>query len=216
MSKEIELKLIITRKNIPKLRRHPVIKEYAEPQPIRVYIKNTYFDTDNHDLKRLNYALRIRKIENLYLQTLKTTISNENGLSKRDEWEYEIQGFPMDYSLFPQKIQKVLTPLADEIHPIFTVYFYREIWNLTLKDNTLVELSIDQGVAKTNNGKYKTICEIELELKKGSLEELLRIAKILETDLELIPENEGKADKGYSLIEGDEDNDDNNHFHQSN
>jgi len=195
---EIELKFTISPKEIHKFIQHPLLQQHLQQKYI-IELHNTYFDTPNLTLKKKKYALRIRKYNHHTLQTLKTGKKNNNELHQRQEWEYEINHNQIEPNKFPKKIQSWLNLLVDRLQPIFTTNFKRQIWQLKLEDQTLIELALDQGEIKANNNTLP-ICEIELELKQGELESLLQFAQKLQQDVGLIPERASKALRGYMLL----------------
>jgi len=198
MPYEIELKFAITQTEIAKLDQHPLVQQYLQ-QKFLLKLHNTYFDTSDLSLKQKNYALRIRKYDDHILQTLKTDQKINNELHQRQEWEVEIENEQIDPDKFSPEIQKWLKPLLSQLKPIFTTDFVRQIWLLKLKDQTMIELALDQGKIRADDHALP-ICEIELELKQGGLESLLEFARILQQDIKLMPEKASKAERGYKLL----------------
>ncbi|MGD9108270.1 MAG: CYTH domain-containing protein [Gammaproteobacteria bacterium] len=199
MNTEIELKFIIKPTEIVKFNKHLLIQQYLQQQ-YQLKLENIYFDTPNLALKKKNYALRIRKYGNHILQTLKTDQKINNELHERQEWEYEIKTEQIYPNQFPAEIQKWLKPLINQLKPIFTTNFERKIWLIKLEDKTIIELALDQGQIKADD-KTLPICEIELELKQGELESMLQFAQKLQQDIKLTPEKVSKAERGYELLE---------------
>ncbi len=198
MNQEIELKLLIDPKDLEKLYKHPVISHYAEnASPVELDISNTYFDTPNADLSQHGYTLRLRIIGNKAIQTLKRGGQVKNGLHERIERNIDLSTPTLDLSLFPQDIQKILMPFTKGLRPLFTTNFHRKIWMLVVSQSS-VELVSDTGTISAN-GLKENICEIELELKSGDPASLWKIAKQLQKDIKLIPENKSKAERGYKL-----------------
>jgi triphosphatase len=198
MSTEIELKFAITQAEIAKLDQHPLVQQYLQQKSL-LKLHNTYFDTKDFALKRRNYALRIRKYDDHILQTLKTDQKVDNELHQRQEWEVAIDNDQIDPDKFPPEIQTWLKPLLGQLKPLFTTNFTRQIWLLKLKDQTMIELALDQGEIRVGN-RTLPLCEIELELKQGDLESLLKFARELQQDLKLTPEKASKAERGYELL----------------
>jgi inorganic triphosphatase YgiF len=198
MSIETELKFAIKQAEIAKLNQYPLVQQYLQKKS-SLKLHNTYFDTKDFALKRRGYALRIRKYDDHILQTLKTDQKSDNELHQRQEWEFEINKDQIDPDKFPAEIQIWLKPLVDQLKPIFTTDFTRQIWLLKLEDQTMIELALDQGEILADKHTLP-IREIELELKQGDLKSLLRFAKRLQHDIKLTPEKASKAERGYGLI----------------
>ncbi len=75
----------------------------------------------------------------------------------------------------------------------------RQIWELNV-DGTMIELALDQGQIIVDDYK-ESISEIELELKSGEKEVLLKFAEQLKRDINSIPGNLSKAARGYCRCE---------------
>ncbi len=198
MSIETELKLSIVPKNANKLMRHPLLQSAIHTTSQHLY--NTYFDTLEHDLLAHGVGLRVRRIGDRRLQTLKTAGSRLGGLHQRQEWEMPIASDVPDFSQLPRDI------LPDwcndpkkqkKIKPLFTTDFTRTTWYLAI-DNTSIEMVFDQGEIKTDCATH-SLSEIELELKSGSVDKLYHVALILQETLSLRIENKSKAERGYRL-----------------
>lgn len=195
---ETELKLHIFPENIEKFLQHPLLQTAIHHPAKRLY--NTYFDTMDGQLLQKNIGLRIRRVNNKRLQTIKTAGSGLGGLHQRQEWEVEVEGDTPNYQQFPQEI---LTELLDkktfeQIRPLFTTDFSRSCWNLHSEDGTMIEIALDQGQV-TDGNKSIPISEVELELKSGTADKLYQIALILQDSVPLIIDNQSKAAKGYAL-----------------
>ncbi|MBL1320648.1 MAG: CYTH domain-containing protein [Methylophaga sp.] len=165
---------------------------------------STYYDTPDHYLMAHGLGLRLRNKGGSWLQTVKTSGSAENGLHQRQEWEYELDNEAFDLSLLKQ------TPLKDimdnhaiwsSLTPLFTTDFIRETLQITLAENTQIEFAYDYG--KVTAQQLNTpIHEIEMELKTGSVEQLIQFASMISERLELMPSNGNKARLGYQLLAG--------------
>lgn len=197
MSTEIELKLRIAPKDIEQFLRRPLLQS-ATGTSQQLY--NTYFDTTEHALLQQGVGLRVRRIGDKRLQTLKTAGSGKSGLHQRQEWEVEITGDTPDYAQFP----KGALPdwCADKNHleqieVLFITDFNRTTWNL-LVDGSNIEVALDQGIVKTETASCP-ISEIELELKSGEAAQLYQVALDLQEDLPLLIQNKSKAALGYAL-----------------
>ncbi len=85
--RELELKLLIGERSIAALRMHPLIAQHIVG-PARVSrVDNRYFDTPDQLLARARMALRLRRIGQRWMQTLKVAGASGAAFSQRDEWE---------------------------------------------------------------------------------------------------------------------------------
>jgi inorganic triphosphatase YgiF len=200
MSVETELKLSLAPEYADQLVRHPLLQS-ATLNKAPQYLYNIYFDTPEHALLQQGFGLRVRRIGEKRLQTLKTADHALGGLHKRQEWETEVLDDVPDYNRFPNGA--LPSWCADEenrsqIKPLFTTDFLRTTWDLTFDDGSLIEVALDQGVIKTSTAHFP-LSEVELELKAGSPIKLYKVALTLQKQLPLLVENKSKAAHGYAL-----------------
>ncbi len=195
--KEIELKLKLTSTQVTDLFALKFIQE-AKEGPVTLTLENTYFDTVDFDLSTQGLALRIRKQGGQLIQTLKDAGCVSNGLHQRNEWEAELSCFELDLALLPVEASEQIKVLNKSLQPVFQVDFERTLWNLTLPEESLIELAFDRGFVKAG-GKYEPVCEIELELKQGSKQMLFKLASELQEQLMVEPFDQSKAQRGYCL-----------------
>ena len=82
--KEIEIKLELSPATLPRLKKIPLMRSRKGATKRSAEV-SVYFDTDKHTLRRKGLMLRVRRIGNRYIQTIKAT--GKSGLFERDEWE---------------------------------------------------------------------------------------------------------------------------------
>jgi triphosphatase len=199
---EIELKLAILPAAASQLRRHPLVKSLSSAPPLRRRLHNRYYDSADLDLTHQGYALRLRRVDGRWLQTLKGGGQMEGGLHRREEWEVSVDGDALDLSRFRNRAaQQVLAPLAGQLQLLFVTDFWRTTWELTTAAGDRIELALDQGKVRAG-GKQVPISEVELELKSGNPLSLYELAVALQQDLPLHPESANKAERGYALYLG--------------
>lgn len=198
MAQEIEYKFSITEAQVNALKTHAIIQQEVQRGPSIEFIENIYFDTPDFALLKNRYVLRIRKVKGRYFQTVKYGAPAKRGLSKRQEWEYEIPSAQFNLSLLPKDIQKKM-PLESQLKPCLMMNFERIVYVLHRIGIFEIELAIDRGDIIVQQ-KHLPIFEMELELKKGNEKNLHIIAKELQRDLHLVPLDLGKAERGYQLL----------------
>jgi triphosphatase len=87
------------------------------------------------------------------------------------------------------------------LQPVFATDFKRTTWQLEPTAGTEIEFCLDRGAISAGTAQVP-ISEIELELKSGTPEQLLKFALRL---LEMVPlrlEPASKAERGYALVSG--------------
>jgi len=174
--KELELKFEIGPTILRRLNKIPVIKALNK-RPKYATEASVYFDNDKHELHKKGLMLRVRRIGKRHVQTIKT--AGNSAPIERDEWETEIAGAQPELGLISG------TPLEDLItkkirrglRPMFETRVRRTNYSLTDKE-CAIDLTIDRGKLHTGDGSVP-ICELELELKRGSKDRLFEVARTL-------------------------------------
>lgn len=195
MSTEIELKLQLTPKAARQLAMHPLLASIA---PQKQHLLNTYFDTPKLELHAKRVALRFRKKGWQWLCTVKSAEPASGGLAMRSEWETPATPGIFDFShVDPDDFRHYLEERRDQFEAIFTTDFHRQIWVVPFGESQ-IELAIDRGHIESRNRKA-TICEIELELLSGKIDDIFGLTRALQQDIDLYPAIASKAERGYKL-----------------
>jgi len=195
MSLEVELKLAIAPADIPRLRRHPLLKG-LKPQRNKLY--GIYFDTPDFDLYKARGAFRLRREGYHWVQTVKLDRGSTAGLSVRPEFETRVTGNQPDFGVLPEQARAMLTPgVIKRLAPRLVTDFQRTTWTLEQPGGT-VELALDLGCIRAGEVE-SPVAEIELELKSGDGRVLFDVAEALLDAAALIPEYRSKALRGYQL-----------------
>ncbi len=84
---EVELKMLIAESDIATLRQHPLLGQFATAAPRDLQMSDTYFDTPEWHFKRARAGMRVRRIGDVCVQTMKAGSSASGGLHRRHEWE---------------------------------------------------------------------------------------------------------------------------------
>ena len=164
-------------------------------------LRTDYYDTPNFKLRDMRIALRLRKVEGQWIQTVKSAGQVKDGLHQREEWDQPLLNGEFDKALLRQT---PLAPIVDDagqwqqLECIFSTEFTRETWDLDI-DGTHVELAYDQGFVKTADDQTP-IHEIELELRHGELDVLQQLSDQLKQHLPLENNPVNKAQLGYDLL----------------
>lgn len=196
---EVELKLAFPPEARQQIEDHPAFNSPASSGPRTEHAISTYFDTCDLALAREGLSLRIRAKGSRRTQTLKTTTDAGDAATHRGEWEWSVA------TQWPNTALLSGTPAAryatKQLHPIVVTDIHRTLRTLTLEPGTSVEAAMDEGVIRVDDH-TRPVHELELELKKGSLGALYRLALMLHADLPLRIETEAKATRGYHLRSG--------------
>jgi len=209
---EVEIKLRCPRNKVEAFLEHPVLHALdGHHRPERLRMVNIYYDTPDLLLRRSKVALRLRRIDNDWVQTLKAPGRRQGGLSSRKEWEMPVAGDALNLDLFRgTEADLVIQALREHgmesaLVPQFRVDFQRMAWMLRPFPRTQPmfrsEIVLDRGEILAG-GHTEPVSEVEIELKHGRIKELLRVADMLKRDIGLAEEPASKARRGYALLSG--------------
>lgn len=199
MADETEIKLIVPEEKIEQLI-NGEFWDCFQPSPWQQQdIKNTYFDTLDRQLRANKVALRIREVDGRFIQTVKSQGLSSGGLQQRQEWEQEISAPKLDWSLLPKATQS-LVELDNNEFPVavFRTDFVRQRRDIKMDNDTLIEVAVDTGTV-SHREQEEHISEVELELKKGELEQLFQLSAMLIEQFDATFFSMSKAERGYGL-----------------
>ncbi|MCE8033102.1 CYTH domain-containing protein [Billgrantia tianxiuensis] len=199
MSHEIEMKLALGETGPERLLQHPFLRSGVDEAQ---RLANTYFDTPAGELETARMALRLRRRNDDWVQTLKTSGEGSGGYSRRREWEWPVAGGSLDRTGLA-----ALPPMAAlgeevlaRLEPRFATDFERRAWHLELAEAT-IEVALDQGEIRAA-GRRVPIHELELELKDGDPQALWSLALAFAETVPLRPADASKAVRGSALLSG--------------
>ncbi len=196
MSTEIELKLQLTPKAARKLAAHPLL---AKLETRKQHLLNTYYDTPGLELHARHIALRFRKKGWEWLCTVKSAEPASGGLAVRSEWETPATPGVFDFShVDVDDFRHFLEQRREQLAAVFTTDFRRQIWQVPF-GQSLIELAIDRGHIESR-GQRTPICELELELLSGQIDDIFGLTRLLQKDISLYPAIASKAERGYQLF----------------
>lgn len=163
-------------------------------------LMNGYYDTADGLLLENGIALRIRAVNQAYIQTVKTRGSSRIGMHARGEWEWSLPSDALDLTLLKE------VPLSDALQDmawsrdlieVFRTDFKRHVWLIHF-EGAVIEAVCDEGEVSSTFGR-DSICELELELKSGPETALYSFAKYIATDIPVQVSVVSKAQKGSRL-----------------
>ena len=164
---------------------------------------STYFDTPDLRLHKAGFSLRVRRRSdrNAYVQTVKAAGASQFA---RNEWEWPIERETPELGVLGEVpgLPPVLDGHGPDLREIFRTEVEREQQTLHPMPGAAVELSVDHGVIVSGDGRER-LSELELELKDGAEEALLRLGLELTRAAPLSLLLESKAERGYRLHDGE-------------
>ena len=197
--KEIELKLRVAPKAIRRLAGCHLLRGTGRPLSHR--LRSIYYDTPALDLLRQRIALRTRRENGAWVQTVKGEGTVLAGLHERAESEATVTGPEPDLSRIEDSVLGAALKrpgIRDELRPVFVTDIRRSRRLLKCADGTIIEASIDHGMIRSGD-RVEPVAELELELKSGERAQLYELALKLQEALPLALENRSKAERGYAL-----------------
>ncbi len=209
LPQEIELKLALPTGDPAGLaRRLASLPVLSRLKAVHLKLHNIYFDSPDQLLHGQKMALRVRQIGTeaapTWVQTLKIGKSGESALSQRAEWEEAVPDGRLNLDNLLHTPWAEFDPTGQifrALRPMFVTQFDRTSWIVKRRNGSAVEVSLDIGQV-TVEGKSTPICELELELLKGTPDALFDIARSIARALPLLPLGVSKSERGFALEQG--------------
>jgi triphosphatase len=202
METEIELKFFVS-PEFSDVLREKIANEKVLQQSCRE-LGNTYFDTQDNWLRNHDIGMRIRRYDDVFVQTVKTSGRVVAGLHQRPEFNAEHNSNEPKLTLHPEEIWpegRSVDELQSQLTPLFATNFTREQWLVGMSDGSQIEVAFDLGKVVAGE-KESPICEVELELKSGQTDALFTLARNLCEAGGMRLGNLSKAAQGYRLAQG--------------
>jgi len=193
---ETELKLRIAQADLGKAA--AVLRRISGRAPKTKRLQATYYDTRTHRLFRAGYSLRLRREDNVYVETLKR--GAEGDALVRGEWSARTQddAAPFTKGKVRQRVRKLIG--HDALKPQFNVDVDRKVFAVRARAGALIEAVLDSGRIHAGREPAQAIHEIELELITGTPEALYALALKLSGTLGLTLEPRSKAARGFEAL----------------
>lgn len=196
---ETELKLRLPPAGLAALRTDPLL---AGAPSSRKQLDNIYFDTPERTLAKARVGLRLRRDGERWLQTVKGGGGSQAGLHQREEIEFAVAGPALEWGpLQGSPFEALLASVRPELAPVFRTRFDRHIRLLQGATGSTIELAIDQGEILAGEHS-EPLCEVELELQAGAVDDLFSLALLLVDRHPLVLDNRSKAERGMRLADG--------------
>lgn len=205
---EIELKYRISDKEVAKRIWDDEYLSNMEEKESRekVFMKASYFDTDDYLLSKNDTAFRIRMEGNRIIASLKYNGESVEGLHTREEINVPVKDeacfIQPDPGIFKESEmgQYLMELIGDKpLHSLLETRFLRSRLRIDT-GKSICEVAIDEGEIVTDFGNLP-ICELEIEWFSGEQEEMRQVGNTLAEKYELIEENQSKYARGLHLLE---------------
>ena len=198
--REIELKLDVVPTDVPKLKHR--LNQLCDTKPLAHTLNSVYFDTPDWMLHAHCLSLRMRRVNDQYVQTLKSGSGPPVGLYDRAEWEHPADGPRPELSWTAHTPLRALLhgKRARSLRPVFKVRVRRTEYRLA-RSGAVIAAALDQGTVRAGS-RRSSVCELELELARGQTDALFRVAKTLNNVVPMHLSVTTKAERGYELLQG--------------
>ena len=198
MGSEIELKFQVSPRDMKKLSAARSLRPIGATTREVEKLLSVYFDTGDRRLRRKGISLRVRHNGDGRVQTIKTQKSSIP--FSRGQWEHKIDGDRPDLKFMrgTPLAQLRTKKLSSALSPIFATRICR-VTRLLNEDGSRIEMALDEGSVRAGR-KTELISEVELELKRGKVLELFKLAKRIGS---LVPAKlafKSKSERGYDLL----------------
>lgn len=204
---EIELKYIIDDDDlIPSLMDDKMLTEIELPDSRKtVSMRAIYYDTEDGDLVSDKAAFRARIEGDMYMATFKANSVVEDGVHKREEINvpFEDDEFVDEPTLAVFGESDIVRKYADKIGDkkfirLMEMHFVRELFRVSINES-VIEICMDQGDIYVGE-ETAPICEMEMELQSGNIEDVKTLGEMIERAYGLVPSKKSKFARGLELI----------------
>lgn len=203
--KEIELKLqIIGELSWENILSYSEFSAMILPNSYRAeQLTAKYYDTPTGSLSKDGLVYRTRMENNTWIGTIKSNGCGSGGLHQREEWQVEQEDGKPNLQAFRHfRIAETITSIPNEsLGVILATTFSREKCLLQGADGSIIEFAMDKGQIEAGE-KQEPISEIELELKKGKVTQVLKIGGMLASKYPLLLQSQSKFGRGITLLGG--------------
>lgn len=203
---EIELKFDVAPERLAALRAAAPLKRGATGGGSERHLLSTYFDTEDLQLRRNGVALRVRKVGQRHIQTVKAN-GQAGDVLRRGEFEGPVSEMTPDLdAIADQAMRERIGMVFDaELRPLFTTDVKRTASVVETQGEAgaraRVEVAFDKGRILAGDSAVP-LSEMELELKDGAPAALFDLAAALHAVEPLRLNTASKALMGYRLATG--------------
>jgi len=200
-NREVEIKMEIKDKaQVENIRKF--LQENEGQRPQSIVMKAIYYDTEEKFYQKHKIAYRVRQENNCFVATYKSGKVNTQGVFERVEINKKVTSLQADISVFSDvgEIWNLTKETkGKKFIPIVITDFVRECIDINWFASKL-EIALDCGFVQGNERK-SPICEVEIELKSGRMEDLLSLKNELSEKFDLQISTVSKYKKGLILAE---------------
>ncbi|MEM9222164.1 MAG: CHAD domain-containing protein [Pseudomonadota bacterium] len=165
-------------------------------------ITSTYYDTPDFSLRAAGIALRLRRADRRWVQTIKISSGLHAGLSEADEFETPAAGGVPSLQSLAEPVREEVARLVSDA-PLLAVcesIIRRNASRVDAGRGTQVEIALDVGEIRAG-GRQMPLQELELELCEGEAGALYDLAATLVPEPALRFSSLSKGARGFLLAQ---------------
>ena len=204
---EKELKFELAPNQASAIRGLTLLQNMQVKPPHDELLETEYFDTPDLLLRCNDASLRVRRIGERYVQTLKSSGEQRGGIYEREEYETALADAQPNLDALLAVVPKSSSlaqllkapSLPARLAPVFRTTVSRLVWQLKPTSGGEIELALDTG-SVTAAEHDEAFTELELELKRGEPRDLGKVALDLIERVPLGLSLRSKSDRGYHLL----------------
>lgn len=197
MNNEIELKLDVEPEDLALVRRDPLLAHSDSHSDHQLTV---YYDTPETKLRKHGFSLRVRKIGERFIQTVKP-LTESVGLVVREELECEVPSIEPDLSSssFHQIRALFSNHEESELKEVVRSEVNRTTWQVDRRNGSF-QVDLDHGTI-TAGKRNAEFAELELELGEGAPASLVVAARRLSDHLPVRLGVLTKAERGFLIAD---------------
>jgi triphosphatase len=202
-SRDVELRLELPARSLTHVTRGLVGPASRTGAKTPAKVVSVYFDTKKLKLRKKGLSLRVRRIGQRHVQTIRRDGVEDTGFAIPHEWERDIDDAKPDLEAARETALEPLLgkKLRRGLKPVFATRVERRVHPIR-SNNAEIDLVVDKGKIEAGR-RSSPLCEVELELRRGDEAELFKLARRLAEEVPIQLAVESKAERGYRLAAGD-------------
>lgn len=203
---EIELKFLVE----DEIARERILQDYhlqklADENTLEtIPMKAVYYDTEQKDLLKMQFAFRVRYEDGRPVATMKWGGGVEDGLHRRGELnvtvnEEFVKNPDMNIFRGSEIYEKLVEAVGEKpLMPVMEMEFVRRQLHVDTGKSISV-VSLDEGEIRTTGGNA-VISELEVELYSGDQEDMISLGRELASKYNLQNGEKSKYQRGLELL----------------
>ncbi|WP_439815009.1 CYTH and CHAD domain-containing protein [Zavarzinia sp. CC-PAN008] len=204
MAHETELKLEYPAQALRRVEKSQPLKDFGVGRARIRELVSTYYDLPDRSLGAAGLSIRLRRIGEQAVMTVKAPGTDQGPLAHRLEWEIPAPAGELALDAYPPgTIDQVLdvARVAPALVPLFSTHITRRERRVLMGETTILLLAFDEGEVRAGDAHDK-VSELEIELVQGEPAAIFDLALALHA---VEPTRIGtltKAARGHALLEG--------------